>query len=134
MQDVGYTRKTREEQKEEKEMIPACDTCPVGGVGCADENKVSAQVRKTQSWYQPLFDHMEQEHGLVLTESELDEIMEVCKKMKKKEPRRCWVVMDSVVADNEGDWYQAYRSRKDAERNASERDSVVEMVEKEREG
>ena len=73
-------------------------------------------------------------HKIAILLYELLGKMERSQTSKKKEPRRCWVVMDSVVADNEGDWYQAYRSRKDAERNASERDSVVEMVEKEREG
>jgi len=33
--------------------------------------------------YQPLFDHLLREHGLILLQSEMDEIIRIVKEMKK---------------------------------------------------
>ena len=43
--------------------------------------------RKTvrYSWYYPLFDHMVTEHGLVLLDSELEDIRQVVMKMGNRE-------------------------------------------------
>lgn len=35
--------------------------------------------------YQPLFDHMYDEYGLILLHSELDDIINVCKQLDKNE-------------------------------------------------
>lgn len=40
------------------------------------------------SYLQPLFDHMAQDHGLTLTESEMHDIMHVCEQLSKgKNPK-----------------------------------------------
>lgn len=37
-------------------------------------------------FYQPLFDHMSREHGLTLLESEMDEIVRICKELDLPTP------------------------------------------------
>lgn len=39
----------------------------------------------TIPFYQPLFDHMANEHGLILMESEMDEIVRICRELIKAE-------------------------------------------------
>lgn len=46
--------------------------------------------------YQPLFDHMSQEHGLTLTEGEMLEIIHVVNKIQGSDGDR-WVSKDAVL-------------------------------------
>jgi len=52
-----------------------------------DQNKKERREKTSASWLSRLFDHMANQHGLILTEGELGDIMDTCMRIQDYEAK-----------------------------------------------
>ena len=74
-----------------EDPAPTCDHC--GGDGCIDyldgdgDSTTMSKPAEVQTLpsthYWPLFEHMLKEHGLTLTDSEMHEIVQICRQLER---------------------------------------------------